>query len=209
MSDPRRVSAAEFCQAVRGHPIIASVKDAESLDLALDGPTQVLFLMYGELLDLEATVERIRGAGRTVFVDVDLLEGFAGRPVVIDLVQASQADGIVSAKTSMVKAAKDHGLTAGHRFVLADTRTYRSIPTAIEASGADFIEAQPGCVPRLISWLREEIPVPIVAGGLVFDRQDVRAALDAGALAVATSNARLWDAVTAGASDTPLMASES
>jgi glycerol uptake operon antiterminator len=129
-----------------------------------------------------------------VFVDVDLLEGFAGRPVIIDLVSASKADGILSERSSMVKAAKARGLTAGHRFKIVDTMTYRSIPGAIETSGADFIEAQPGCIPRIISWLREEIFVPIVAGGLVFDRGDIRAAMDAGAVAVATSNTGLWDA---------------
>ena len=155
MSECQRASVADLCQAVRLAPVIASVKDSRSLERALDSPAEVVFLMYGSLLDLEETVARVRDAGRTVFVDVDLLEGFAGRPVIIDLVQASEADGILSARTSMVKAAKDKGLTAGHRFKIVDTRTYRSIPGAIEASGADFIEAQPGCMPRIISWLRE------------------------------------------------------
>ena len=193
MTDLQRVSVADLGQAMRRHPVIASVKDAGALPIALDSSAEVLFLMYGSLLDLEETVARVRDAGRTVFVDLDLLEGFGGRPVMLDLIQSSQADGILSAKTSVVKAAKDHGLTAGHRFVLADTRTYRAIPGAVAASGADFVEAQPGCLPRVISWLREEIAVPIVAGGLVFDRKDIDEALDAGAAGVATSNVSLWD----------------
>ena len=193
MSDRRRVSTVDFCHVVRNHPVVACVKNAQALEQALVSEAEVVFLMYGSLLDLQQTVEQVRDAGRTVFVDVDSLEGFAARPVVIDLVQQSEADGIVSEKTSMVKAAKDHGLTAGHRFLLVDTTTYQSIPARVAASNADFIEAQPGCIPRVLTSLREEISIPIVAGGLIFDRQDINAALDAGAHAVATSNSELWD----------------
>ncbi|MDR0504617.1 MAG: glycerol-3-phosphate responsive antiterminator, partial [Bifidobacteriaceae bacterium] len=75
---------------------------------------------------------------------------------------------------------------------LVDTRTYRSIPGRVASSGADFVEAQPGCLPRIIAYLREEVNVPIVAGGLIFDRADINAALDSGAAAVATSNASFW-----------------
>jgi glycerol uptake operon antiterminator len=189
----RRATHAELGQAMRHQPIIASVTDPKSLDQALDSAVDVVFLLYGSLLDLAGTVEKVRDAGRTCLVDVDLLEGFAGQPVVIEhLARDTEADGILSARAPMVKAAKAHGLVAGHRFFLVDTRTYRSIPSAIGASGADFIEAQPGAMPRVISWLREEIAVPIVAGGLIIDAHDIQAALDAGASAVATSNRNLW-----------------
>jgi glycerol uptake operon antiterminator len=45
----------------------------------------------------------------------------------------------------------------------------------------------------VISWLRDEIQVPIVAGGLITEVADIKEALDAGASGVATSRHTLWE----------------
>jgi glycerol uptake operon antiterminator len=184
----------QFSQANARTHIISSVKDDADLAAALDTSCRVVFLLYGSLLDLGATIERVKATGRICFVDVDLLEGFAGRPVVIEyLASETAADGVVSAKTAMVASAREHGLIGGHRFFLVDSRAYRRVEPQTAVSGADFVEVLPGCIPRVIGWLREEVRLPIVAGGLIVDREDVRAALAAGASAVATTNRGLWE----------------
>jgi glycerol uptake operon antiterminator len=184
----------QFIQANARSRVISSVKDEAGLDAALETSARVIFLLYGSLLDLDATIERVKAAGRICFVDVDLLEGFAGRPVVIEyLAGDTSADGVLSAKTQMVKAARDHGLMGGHRFFLVDSRAYRRVEPQTALSGADFIEVLPGCIPRVIKWLREEVRLPIIAGGLIVDREDVRAALAAGASGVATTNRGVWE----------------
>ncbi|MDR1294810.1 MAG: glycerol-3-phosphate responsive antiterminator [Bifidobacteriaceae bacterium] len=189
-----RATMDELSQANARARIISSVKDTTDLDAALETSARVVFLLYGSLLDLGATIERVKAAGRICFVDVDLLEGFAGRPVVIEyLAGHTAADGVLSAKTAMVKAARDHGLIGGHRFFLVDSRAYRRVEPQTALSGADFIEVLPGCIPRVIKWLREEVRLPIVAGGLIVDREDVRAAVAAGAFGVATTNRGLWE----------------
>ncbi|MDR1427986.1 MAG: glycerol-3-phosphate responsive antiterminator [Bifidobacteriaceae bacterium] len=193
-SHPARATMAQLSQANARARTISSVKDEADLLAALDTSARVVFLLYGSLLDLEATIDQVKSAGRICFVDVDLLEGFAGRPVVIEyLAGHTAADGIVSAKTAMVKAARDHGLIGGHRFFLVESRAYRRVEQQTALSGADFIEVLPGCIPRVIRWLREEVKLPIIAGGLIVDREDVRAALAAGAAAVATTNRGLWE----------------
>ncbi|WFR68035.1 glycerol-3-phosphate responsive antiterminator [Curtobacterium flaccumfaciens] len=47
-------------------------------------------------------------------------------------------------------------------------------------------------MPRVITWLRDDTAVPVIAGGLVCDKADVMAALGAGAVAVASSNRDVW-----------------
>ena len=47
-------------------------------------------------------------------------------------------------------------------------------------------------MPRVISWVVADIDVPLIAGGLVCDRDDVFAALKAGAAAIASSNREVW-----------------
>jgi glycerol uptake operon antiterminator len=44
----------------------------------------------------------------------------------------------------------------------------------------------------VIGWLRQDTDLPIIAGGLVCDKDDVVAALGAGAVAIASSDVGVW-----------------
>ena len=57
----------------------------------------------------------------------------------------------------------------------------------------DLIEVLPGTIYRVIARLSRELPVPLIAGGLLADKADVTAALSAGALCVSASDPQLWD----------------
>jgi glycerol uptake operon antiterminator len=180
-------------QSLADDPVIASVKDAADLEAVLASDRNVVFLLYGTLLDVEGIVQRCKDAGKSVLVDVDLLDGFAARDVVGRwIAERTGADGVLSTKTSMIRAARRAGLVAVQRFFLVDSFSYHQLPRVLAQSGADAIEILPGCMPRVIGWLRDVTDVPIVAGGLVCEKADVLAALGAGALAVASSNHDVW-----------------
>ena len=53
----------------------------------------------------------------------------------------------------------------------------------------EFGTEKPGTIARL----SRELPVPLIAGGLLADKADVTAALSAGALCVSASDPQLWD----------------
>ena len=57
----------------------------------------------------------------------------------------------------------------------------------------DLIEVLPGTIYKVIARLSRELPVPLIAGGLLADKADVTAALSAGALCVSASDPELWD----------------
>ena len=44
----------------------------------------------------------------------------------------------------------------------------------------------------MIGKLYSFVKVPIIAGGLIVDKEDVMEALDAGAMAVSTTNHQVW-----------------
>lgn len=176
------------------HPVIASIKDEADLAAVVNVQCPVVFVLFGSLLTISDIVERLKLAGKTVFVDVDLIEGFSNKPVAIDFLKGStRLDGVLSSKPYMVKRAKEVGLMSVHRLFLIDSFSYRNLPKQVSISGADAVEILPGCMPRVLSWVREDIDQPLIAGGLVCDKQDVLSALDAGAIAIASSNRQVWN----------------
>lgn len=180
-------------QLLEEHPVVASVKDEAGLRAVLRTDCKVVFLLYGSLLDLPDIVASLKADGRVVLVNVDLLEGFAGKEIVVRYVkERTAADGILSSKAFMVRAAREAGLFAVHRFFLIDSLSYRNLVPQLRSSKADCVEILPGCMPRVISWVVADIDVPLIAGGLVCDRDDVFAALKAGAAAIASSNTDVW-----------------
>jgi glycerol uptake operon antiterminator len=192
---PARTTAAAISESLHDDPVIASVKDAGSLDQVLASDRAVVFLLFGSVLDVAEIVDRAKAAGKIVLVDVDLLDGFSSREVVVTwLARNTRADGVLSTKTSIIRAARSAGLVAVQRFFLVDSFSYHQLPRVVAQAKPDLVEILPGCMPRVITWLRErdDMTVPIVAGGLVCDKADVMAALGAGALAVASSNRDVW-----------------
>ncbi|MDQ0733275.1 glycerol-3-phosphate responsive antiterminator [Arthrobacter sp. B1I2] len=175
------------------HPVIASIKDEDGLRAVMRTHCPVVFVLFGSVLTITDIVKTLKDDGRIVFVDVDLVDGFSTKPVVIDfLTQHTEADGVLSSKSTMIKHAKSVGLLAIHRLFLVDSFSYNNVPKQVAISGADAIEILPGCMPRVISWVREDTDLPLIAGGLVCDKQDVISALGAGAVAIASSNRDVW-----------------
>ncbi|WP_427008583.1 glycerol-3-phosphate responsive antiterminator [Pseudarthrobacter sp. H2] len=175
------------------HPVIASIKDKDGLRAVLRVSCPVVFVLFGSIMTIPGIVATLKGAGRTVFVDVDLVDGFSNKPVVVDfLKEHTRADGVLSSKSIMVKTAKAAGFLAIHRLFLIDSFSYHNVPKQVSLSNADAIEIMPGCMPRVISWIRKDTDIPLIAGGLVCDKQDVTSALGAGAIAIASSNRDVW-----------------
>ncbi|MCX2729271.1 glycerol-3-phosphate responsive antiterminator [Saccharopolyspora sp. NFXS83] len=180
-------------ELLRDDPVIASVKDEAGLRAVLRSDRSVVFLLFGTILTVPRLVGELKQAGKTVLVNVDMVEGLVGKEIAVRyLRENTRADGLLSSKAAVVKAARSHGLHAVHRFFLVDSFSYHNLAKQIELSKPDFVEILPGCVPRVISWLRADIDVPIIAGGLVCDKEDVVAALGAGAAAIASSNTDVW-----------------
>lgn len=56
----------------------------------------------------------------------------------------------------------------------------------------DLIEVLPGLMPKVIHRVAATCGKPIIAGGLVTEKADVVNALEAGALAVSSTNPGVW-----------------
>ncbi len=178
---------------LKQHPLIAAVKDSQSLQLALESDCKFISVLYGNICTITGIVQQIKKADKYAFVHVDLLEGTSNKEIVINFLKlVTAADGIISTKASMVKAARAQGFFAIQRLFIVDSISYHNIDKQVAQSNPDCIEILPGCMPKVMKWVTDKIDLPVIAGGLVCDAEDANNALNAGALAIATTNTGVW-----------------
>ena len=174
-------------------PVIAAVKDDGGLAQALESDVSVLFLLYGDILTIRDTVARVRAAGKRAFVHLDLIDGLAAREVSADFIaRNTAADGVISTKTPLTRRARELGLVAIQRIFLLDSMALAKVERHFSAESADLVEVLPGLMPKIIRRLCATTGKPIIAGGLITDKEDVTGALGAGAVAVSTTNPAVW-----------------
>ena len=174
-------------------PIIAAIKDDIGLEMVISSGCKIVFILYCNLCSIGQIVQQVTQAGKIPFVDVDLLEGASHKEIVIDFLQQNtDTQGIISTKTALVRRAKELGFFTIHRFFMLDSMALASIRKQISLSHADVIEILPGCMPKIIRKIVGFGGLPVIASGLIYDKEDVMTALTAGACAISSTCAQVW-----------------
>lgn len=172
-------------------PIIAAVKNEEGLAEALSSECAVIFFLYGTVCTLPQLVVRAKAADKLAFVHLDLIDGLSGKDVAVDFVHtATQADGIISTRPNLIRRGRELGLITIQRFFLLDSLAFENVLR--QSSGADAIDILPGVMPKTLRRLAERLHLPLIASGLISDKEDIMAALGAGAVAVSSTSSPLW-----------------
>lgn len=176
------------------YPVITAVKNREGLTRAFGSPSSVIFVLFGDLCNIREIVDEIKAAGKLAIVHLDLIDGLANREISVSfLKENTRIDGIISTKPQLVRCAKEAGLITVQRFFLLDSMSLENLEKHISGGTADFVEILPGVMPKVIRRCVEELRgVPVIAGGLISDKEDVVSALGAGATAVSTTREALW-----------------
>jgi len=179
---------ASFPGVLQETKLIPAIKSPEELDRILSSNGKLVFVLFGDILTIPDIVARLKNAGKTVMVHLDLIDGLTPRDVSVDfLAENTRADGILSTKGNLVKFAKSRGLLAIQRFFLLDSMALLNIEKQLPLDYVDAIEILPGIMPKIIKQLVGLTNKPIIAGGLISDQEDVLSALNAGAVAVSTT----------------------
>ena len=178
----------EFWDAVEDNPIIAAVKSMDDLEGCCK--LEDIRVVFGSIGDI---VKKIKAAGKIAMVHVDLVGGLSPREIAVEyLKNNTDADGIITTKPSLIKKAKELSLYTVLRYFLLDSMAYENILIQQHIVHPDFIEVLPGAMPKVIQKLCSEIKVPVIAGGLIIDKESVMGALTAGATAVSSTNHNVW-----------------
>ena len=178
------------------NPVIAAVRAAETVEAAAKASPEVVFLLCGDILNVEKLVWRLKEAGKLVLVHMDLLGGIGRDPQAVEyLAQAVQPDGIISTRSQLIRAAKERGLLTVQRFFLLDSQSVTMAAETAASVRPDMVEVMPGICPRVIRRLSstEGRRLPVIAGGMIEEKEDIVEALSAGASGVSTSRTELWE----------------
>lgn len=183
-----------FLSMLEEHPIIASVKDERMLDDAIQSPSQIIFLLGGNLMNLRHIVDTVQQANKLIFLHFDLINGLARDATALNYIaQQVSPDGIITTRTNIIVESKKLNLYAIQRIFLLDSLAYENSMAAIQSSKPNAIEVIPGIMPKVIQRINQSSKVPLIAGGLILDKEDVLQALNAGARGISSSNSTIWD----------------
>ena len=186
-----------FLDRIEMHPIIAAVKEDEGLSHAIETECEIIFILYGDVCRIPAIVDKVKSSGKLAMVHIDLITGLnTSKDIAVDFIKENtRADGIITTKGNLIGRARELGLYTVLRYFVIDSMALKNIAKQ-DMRGMlrpDVIEILPGIVlPKVIKKIREVSRVPVLAGGLISDREDVMNALNNGILAISTTNEDVW-----------------
>lgn len=174
-------------------PVIAAVKDEEGLEKCLALGCKAVFILFGSILNIGNIVQRAKAAGCAVFVHIDLVSGLSSKEISVDFIRENTgADGIISTKPQLIKRAKELSLITVQRFFVIDSLSFQNVEKMKELCRPDFVEILPGVMPKIIRRIASGLGTPVIAGGLITDKEDIVQALSSGAVAISSTNEDVW-----------------
>lgn len=183
----------DFYHRINTNPIIAAITEDSKLERALESPCEIIFLLKSDILNVESKVTKIQESGKGAYVHVDLIEGLGKDGLAIKYINENiHPDGIITTKTGIVKAAKALNLFVIQRLFMLDHLSFQTGLSSINTMKPNAVELLPGIMPKIIGKFHESTNIPLIAGGLIMDKEDVMLNLKAGVTGISSSCEDVW-----------------
>lgn len=183
----------EFKEALEDSPIIAAVKDEQGLQKCIHSDSRIIFILYGDIVNIAEIVDTVKASGRLAMVHLDLISGLSSKEIAVDFLKKyTRADGIITTKPTLIKRAKELGLYTILRLFIIDSMAYENIAHQVGSAKPDLIEVLPALMPKIVSKICKISSIPVIAGGLVSEKEDIMALLQAGVTSISSTNEEVW-----------------
>lgn len=183
----------DFSEILLDNPVIAAVKDFKQLDAAINSNVEVIFVLFGDVLNVKDISQMIHEKNKIGIVHIDLIEGLNQKEAAIKyLKKETKFKGIISIKPQTIKLAKENGFITIQRSFIFDTISLKNAQNHL-ALNIDAVEILPGLIPKVTENLSKNINKPIICGGLIETKEEVMMALSSGATSVSTTKRKIWD----------------
>lgn len=173
---------------------ILAIKNLDSLENALKSTSKIIFLLSSDICEIEEVTRRIKAQNKLCFIHLDMISGLNSKDSsALDFLRENSfADGIITTKTQVAKYAKKVGFLVILRCFLIDSISLCSAMKLLNETYIDAIEILPGVMPKILKIISEKSEIPIIAGGLISDEEDIETALKNGAIAVSTTKLNIF-----------------
>ncbi|GAB3796516.1 glycerol-3-phosphate responsive antiterminator [Virgibacillus kimchii] len=172
-------------------PAVRKIKDFEKL---LKTDHRIIILLETRIAQLPNLVKYAKKFNKQIIVHLDLINGLQVDQYGMEfLVHHMKVDGVISTRGNIISMAKKSGLVAIQRMFAIDSSAIKKNIELVDKTKPDYIEVLPGIIPSVIQEIAEQTETPVIAGGLIRSPDDIRLALDHGAVATTTSRKELWN----------------
>ena len=172
--------------------IIAAVRDLNEFEAALFSDVEMIFLLKSDIMELESFIVKAHKHEKKLFVHMDFADGIGKDSSGCLFLKSLGADGVISTRTNILKAAHDKGMSTVQRVFIVDSHSIHTAVDTIDKTSPDMVELMPGIATKAIMFFRDKVSVPIIVGGLIETQDEVELALSAGATAISTGKTDLW-----------------
>ncbi|MEH2509432.1 glycerol uptake operon antiterminator [Nitrobacteraceae bacterium AZCC 1564] len=174
------------------HPVIATLYGAELIDDFIGSEAEISIVANFELRRLQSVIKALTDAKKYPIVNIDSCDGLSQDKGGVDYLAEIGAKGLVSTRVATVQRAKKAGLVSIQKVFVTDRSTFPRSVSALEQSEPNLVQLMPApMLPHIPAQYRKAMP-PIVASGFVCGREDAVSAISNGAIAVSTSDKKLW-----------------
>lgn len=172
---------------------ILALKNIDEIDAVIKSSAKIIFILSSNIMNIEEITRALRMAEKISFVHMDMVTGLEGKSeyAVEFIKENTYATGIISTKSNIIKYAKKNNLLTIQRCFLIDSLSVENIEKIINESYPDAVEILPGIIPKMIKKIANRIKIPLIAGGLIMEEEDIKNAFDSGASAISTTNIKL------------------
>lgn len=178
------------------YPIIPAVRDINNLEKPMKIKEAVLiFLLTGSIFDLEEAMDLAHKYDKILMVNIDLVRGVAhDREGIKYLAENDLCDGIISTKGYLIKEAAKNDLMTIQRVFLLDSASLISAEKSLNSHHVDAVEILPGLAATHFIEKQKDSnhDYPVIAGGLIKNKEEVDNLKKDGVFAVSTSDHQLW-----------------
>ena len=74
-------------EVLSDNPVIAAVKSLNELDIALESSVGIIFILFGDLINIKDIEEKVRNTNKLCIIHIDLIEGLASREVSVKYIK--------------------------------------------------------------------------------------------------------------------------
>lgn len=176
--------------------VLPAARNIKQFEQLLKTDFHYIVLLEVHISHLKTLKNEATKKGKKLIIHADLIQGLKTDNYAADfLCNEIKPDGIISTRANMIQKAKTRGILAIQRMFLLDTIALEKSYSLIELAEPDYIEMLPGVIPELIQEVYERTGIPIINGGLIRTKAHIDNAIEAGAIAVTTSDKELWQSV--------------